>query len=55
MREEVAVLRGEDRISNNGWNVLILGDQPVLSCQRNERLAVGIVDVADRRKLKASE
>ncbi len=35
--------------------VLILGDLPVLSCHLNESLVVDIVDVADRRKLKAGK
>src|SRR3972149_4509555 len=55
MREEVLVFGGEDRITNNGRDVLILDDPPVLFCQLNERLAVGIVDGADGRKLKAGE
>jgi hypothetical protein len=55
MGEEILVLSGEDRIANNGRDVLILGDLPILSCQLNERLAVGIVDAADRGKLKAGE
>jgi hypothetical protein len=55
MCEEVLVLGGEDRITNNEWDVLILDVPPVLSCHLNERLTVGIVYVADRRKLKAGE
>jgi len=55
MCEKVLVLSGEDRITNNGRDVLILDDPPVLSCQLKKRLAVGIVDVADRGKLKAGE
>jgi hypothetical protein len=55
MREKVLVLSGEDRITNNGRDVLILEDPPVLFCQLNKRLAVGVVDVADRRKLEAGE
>jgi hypothetical protein len=55
MREKVLVLSGEDRITNNGRDVLILEVPPVLFCQLNKRLAVGVVDVADRRKLEAGE
>ena len=55
MREEMFVFSGDDRIANNRRDVLILGDLAVLICQFNERLAVGIVDGADGRKLKAGE
>ena len=55
MGEEILVFGGDDCIANNRRDVLILGDLPVLSCQFNERLAVGIVDGADGRKLKAGE
>jgi hypothetical protein len=55
MCEEVLVLGGEDRITNNGRDVLILDVPPVLSCHLNERLTIGIVNVADRRKLKTSK
>jgi hypothetical protein len=54
MGEEVLVLGGENRFTNNGRDVLILGDLPVLP-YLTERLAVGIVNVADRRKLEAGE
>jgi len=52
MREEVLVLRGEDRITNNGRDVFILDVPPVLSCHLDERLTIGIVNMADRRKFK---
>jgi hypothetical protein len=55
MCEEVLVLGGEDRITNNGRDVLILDVPPVLSCHLNERLTIGIVNVADRRKLKTGK
>jgi hypothetical protein len=55
MREKVLVLGGEDRITNNGRDVFMPDDLPVLFCQLNKRLAVGVVDVADRRKLEAGE
>ena len=55
MCEEVLVLGGEDRITNNGRDVLILDVPPVLSCHLNERLTLGIVNVADRRKLKTGK
>lgn len=55
MGEEVLVLGGENRITNNGRDVLIPGDLPVLSCYLNDRLVVGIVNVADCRKLKAGK
>jgi hypothetical protein len=55
MREEVLVLCGEDRISNNGRDVLILDVPPILSGHLNERLTIGIVNVSDRRKLKTGK
>ena len=55
MREKVLVLGGEDRITNNWRDVLILDDPPVFPCQLHEQLAVGVVDVPDRRKLEAGE
>src|SRR4030095_2050741 len=55
MREKVLVFGGDDCITNDRRDVLILGDLPVLFCQFDEPLAVGIVDRADGRKLKAGE
>ena len=53
--EEVLVLCGDDRIPDNGRDVLVLDVPPVLFCHLNERLTIDIVNVADRRKLKAGE
>jgi hypothetical protein len=55
MGEEVFVLDGQDRIANDGRDILVLGELPVFPCQLDKRLVVGIVDGADRRKLKAGE
>ncbi len=55
MCEKVLVLGGEDSITNNGRDVLVLDVPPVLFCHLNERLTIGIVNVPDRRKLKAGE
>jgi hypothetical protein len=55
MRKKVLVLSGEDRIANNGRDILILEDPPVLFCQLEKRLVIGVVDVADRRELEAGE
>jgi hypothetical protein len=51
----VFIFGGEDCIANNRRDVLIFDDLSVLFCQFHERLAVGIVDGADGRKLKAGE
>ncbi|MBF8254901.1 MAG: hypothetical protein HW373_1596 [Deltaproteobacteria bacterium] len=55
MGEETFVFSRDDCITNNRRDVLILGDLAVFFCQFNERLAVGIVDAAYGRKLKADE
>ena len=55
MGEEILVFRSDNCVTDNPRDVLILCEPPVLSCQFHERLAVGIVNGADRRKLKAGE
>jgi hypothetical protein len=55
MGEEILVFRSDDCVTDNPRDVLILCEPPVLSCQFYEGLAVGIVNGADRRKLKAGE
>ena len=45
--EEALVLGGQDRVTNDRWNVLVPGDLPVLSGQLDERSSAGMVDVAD--------
>ena len=55
MGEEILVFRSDDCVTDNPRDVLILCEPPVLSCQLYEWLAVGIVNGADRRKLKAGE
>jgi len=55
MRKEVLVLSSNHRIPNNGRDVLILRDPPVLRRQFDKRLAVDVINVADGRKFKTSE
>ena len=55
MGEEVLVLGGEDRIPNNGRDVLIPGDLAAFRSHLNERLTVDVVDVADGGELKPAE
>src|SRR5512132_1396480 len=55
MGEEILVFRSDNCVTDNPREILILCEPPVLSCQFRERLAVGIVNGADRRKLKAGE
>ena len=53
--EEALVLRGQDRVTHDRRDVLVLRDLPVLSGELDERLAVGVVDVTDGRKLEPRE
>ncbi len=53
--EEALVLGGQDRVTNDRWNVLVPRDLAVLSGQLDERPAAGVVDAADRWKLKTRE
>ena len=55
MGEEVFIFGSEDRVTNNGRDVLVPGDLPPLSGQFNERHLAAVVDVAYGRKLKAGE
>ena len=55
MREEVLVLRGQDRVPNHGRDVVVPGDLAVFRGHLNQRPAVDVVDVADGRKLKPAE
>jgi hypothetical protein len=55
MREETFVFRSDDCVTDNPRELLVLCEPPVLSCQFYERLAVGIVNGADGRKLKADK
>ena len=49
------VFRGKNRVTHDRWDVLVLRDLPVLSGELDERLAVGVVDVADGGKLEPRE
>ena len=53
--EEALVLGGQDRVTDDRWNVLVPRDLAVLSSQLDERPAAGVVDVADRWELKTRE
>lgn len=53
--EEVLVLGGQDCTANDEGDLLIFGDPPALPGQVTGRLVVGIIDVADGRKVKAGE
>ena len=53
--EEALVLGGQDRVTNDRRNVLVPRDLAVLSGQLDERPAAGVVDAADRWKLKTRE
>jgi hypothetical protein len=55
VREEALVFGGQDRVSHNGWDVGVLRNLPVLRGELDQRLAVGVVDVADGGELKARE
>ena len=55
MREEVLVFGGEDRVPDDGGNLVESRRLPALAGQRDERMAVSVVHVADRRKLEADE
>ena len=50
--EEALVLGGQNRVTNDRRDVLIARDVPVLPGERDERLAVGVVDVTNGRKLE---
>src|ERR1700694_2909550 len=55
MREEVLVLRGDDRVANNGGNFLISCDLAGFRPHLLKWPAVGIVNSSDRRELKPGE
>ncbi len=55
MREEALVLGGEKRLPDDRRDVVVVRDVAVLVGQFDERLAVGVVDTADGRKLEADE
>jgi hypothetical protein len=53
--EEALILGGQDRVTNDRWNVLVPRDLAVLPGQLDERPPAGVVDVADRWELKTRE
>jgi hypothetical protein len=53
--KKALVLGGQDRITDDGWNVLVARDLAPLQGQLDERPVAGIVDVADGRALEALE
>jgi hypothetical protein len=53
--KKALVLGGQDRITDDGWNVLVARDLAPLQGQLDERPVAGIVDVADGRELEALE
>ena len=55
MGEETLVFRGENRVANDRRNVVVPGDLAILPRELDERDAVGVVDVADGRKLEPGE
>jgi hypothetical protein len=48
--EEALVLGGQDRVTDDRWNVLVPRDLALLSGQLDERPVAGIVDVAENSK-----
>ena len=52
VREEPLVLSGQNRVTHDRRDVLIARDVPVLPGERDDRLAVGVVDVTNGRKLE---
>ena len=55
VREEPLVLGGQNRVTNDRRYVLISRDVSIFSGERDERLAVGVVDVTDGWKLEPDE
>ena len=53
--EEALVLGGQDRVTDDRWNVLVPRDLALLPGQLDKRPVAGIVDVADGRELEARE
>ena len=50
--EEALVLGGQDRVTDDRWNVLVPRDLAVLPGQLDERPVAGVVDVADRSRTR---
>jgi hypothetical protein len=55
VREETLVFRGQNRPTDNGRDVGILGDGAVLAGELDERLPVDVVDVTDRGEFEPHE